>query len=75
MSDPIKLPPIPNSVVEAYNQIKTFEPVIKSCCRCKDEEERTLRDQVEITEIEAAPFHEEDRAKDFAQRLKRSWFD
>ena len=70
MSDPIKLPPIPNSVVEAYNQIKTFEPVIKAVAAAKDEEERTLKDQVEITEIEAAPFHEEDRAKDFAQRLK-----
>ena len=64
MSDPIKLPPIPNSVVEAYNQIKTFEPVIKAVAAAKDEEERTLKDQVEITEIEAAPFHEEDRAKE-----------
>ena len=46
MSDPIKLPPIPNSVVEAYNQIKTFEPVIKAVAAAKDEEERTLKDQV-----------------------------
>ena len=30
-------------VVEAYNQIKTFEPVIKAVAAAKDEEERTLR--------------------------------
>ncbi len=70
MAEEIKLPPLPNQVVEAFNQIKTFEPVIKAIAAAKDEQERTLKDQVEITEIEAAPFHEETRAKDFARRLQ-----
>ncbi len=44
MSDPIKLPPIPNSVVEAYNQIKTFEPVIKKAvAAARDEEEKNAQ--------------------------------
>lgn len=70
MAEEIKLPPLPNQVIEAFNQIKTFEPVIKAIAAAKDEQERTLKDQVEITEIEAAPFHEETRAKDFARRLQ-----
>ncbi|MCD8339455.1 MAG: M20/M25/M40 family metallo-hydrolase [Burkholderiales bacterium] len=69
MSAPIKLPPLPNKVIEAFNEIKTYEPVIDGLKKAKEEQEHTLKEQVELTEIESAPFHEENRAKAYAAKL------
>ncbi len=69
MSAAIKLPPLPNKVIEAFNQIKTYPPVVDALKKAKEEQEHTLKEQVELTEIESAPFHEEARGKAYAAKL------
>ncbi len=71
MSEALKLPPLPSEVVETLNLIQSFQPVVNGLRTAKEEQERTLKDQVELTEIEAAPFHEEKRAEFFAERLRQ----
>lgn len=64
-------PPPVNAATEAAFAKLTVHPAVKQALDfIKAEDERTLKDQVELTEIPAPPFKEATRAAEYAKRLK-----
>ena len=73
---------------ESIEKLSTNSKIKKAFKYIIDIEEKTMKNLIELTEIEAPPFKEEKRAKEFAERLKlagienqnfsghslRSWF-
>lgn len=69
-AQPVELPPLKACVQEKIDILAAHETV-KACVEAiKRDDEKTLADQIAITEVEAPPFHEEERAKYFAARLE-----
>lgn len=75
MSDsmPAQIPPLPelpSNVLEVFKKLDEA-PVIKDALKqMKADEQLTVEDQIALTEVEAPPFHEEERGKFFAEKLK-----
>ncbi len=70
MSD-LNLPPIPSNVGETFKKLKS-NPVVAKCLKTfVDDLELTVKDQVMLTEVESAPFHEDNRGKVFAECLRK----
>lgn len=67
----VSLPPLPENVTKVFADLQQNAVVAAALKQAHDDEQLTLRDQIELTEIEAPPFHEEVRAKEFAERLKK----
>ena len=55
---------------ENIQKLSTNTKVKKAFKYIIDIEEKTMKNLIELTEIEAPPFKEEKRAKEFAERLK-----
>ena len=55
---------------ESIEKLSTNSKVKKAFKYIIDIEEKTMKNLIELTEIEAPPFKEEKRAKEFAERLK-----
>lgn len=65
-----RLAPIPQPVLDVFDKLSSNQAVSDAITQAQTDEQLTLRDQIELTEIEAPPFHEEVRAANFAERLK-----
>ena len=64
------LPPI-QAHVQAAADVLNANPIVQECLQAlKRDEKVTLADQIAITEIEAPPFHEEERGKDLMRRFQ-----
>jgi tripeptide aminopeptidase len=68
-SDPLKAP-IGAEVEGAFAKLNAHDGVKKALAFIKDDDERTLKDQIELTEIPAPPFKEAVRAAEYQKRLK-----
>ena len=55
---------------ESIEKLSANSKVKKAFKYIIDIEEKTMKNLIELTEIEAPPFKEEKRAKEFAERLK-----
>jgi tripeptide aminopeptidase len=63
-------PPINGATEAAFGQLGAHAGVKKALDFIKADDERTLKDQIELTEIPAPPFKESVRAADYLKRLK-----
>lgn len=64
------LPPIPPTTATAMKKIAALPQVQKALAAILRDDELTLKDQIEITEIPAPPFKESVRAADLLKRFK-----
>ena len=67
---PLEMPPVLAHVQAAVDKLTACETIKAAIEAVKRDDEKTLADQIAITEVEAPPFHEEVRAKDFVRRLE-----
>ena len=67
--DPLKAP-ISAEVESAFGKLLAHDGVKKALEFIKADDERTLKDQIELTEIPAPPFKEAARAAEYQKRLK-----
>ena len=67
---PLEMPPVLAHVQAAVDKLAACETIKAAIEAVKRDDEKTLADQIAITEVEAPPFHEEVRAKDFVRRLE-----
>ena len=67
---PVELPPVLAHVQAVVDTLMAQEVVAGALDAIKRDDEKTLADQIALTEVEAPPFHEEERAKEFARRLE-----
>jgi tripeptide aminopeptidase len=65
--DPI---PVNTATEAAFSRLTTHAPVRQALDFLRADDERTLKDQVELTEIPAPPFKEAVRAAEYLKRLK-----
>lgn len=75
MSDsmPSKLPPLPelpSAVTEVFRKLKESSTIKEALKQIKLDEQLTIEDQIALTEVEAPPFHEDERGKFFAEKLR-----
>ena len=64
------LPPINPATEEAFAKLTAHAGVKQAVDFIKADDERTLKDQIELTEIPAPPFKEAVRAAEYQKRLK-----
>lgn len=64
-------PVIGSTVEQTYKALIADERVSRALAAIKDDDERTLREQIEIAQIPAPPFKEQVRARDFQQRFEK----
>ena len=64
------LPPINPATEEAFAKLTAYAGVKQAVDFIKADDERTLKDQIELTEIPAPPFKEAVRAAEYQKRLK-----
>lgn len=64
-------PPIASKVEDTYKALMTDQRVTRALAAIKADDEKTLREQIEIAQIPAPPFKEQVRARDYQQRLEK----
>lgn len=64
------LPPIQAAVQSCIEKLAGNEVVKEALANIERDADKTLRDQIAITEIPAPPFHEEKRGEDLMRRFK-----
>ena len=67
-------PPISNPVESAFQRLLAAPAVKSALAAIEADDERTLREQIELTEIPAPPFKEAVRAAEYAKRLRALGF-
>lgn len=67
---PLEMPPLLSHVQAAVDALAACETVKAAIEAVKRDDEKTIADQVAITEVEAPPFHEDVRAKEMARRFE-----
>ena len=67
---PKELAPVLPQYSAAREALMGNETVQKALAAIKRDEQLTIADQIAITEIEAPPFHEENRGTDLIRRFK-----
>ena len=67
---PLEMPPLQAHVQAAVDKLTACETIKAAIEAVKRDDEKTLADQIAITEVEAPPFHEEVRAKDMVRRFE-----
>ena len=67
---PLEMPPLQAHVQAAVDKLTACETIKAAIDAVKRDDEKTLADQIAITEVEAPPFHEEVRAKDMVRRFE-----
>ena len=70
MVDPKQLPAVHADVTAAAQKLSATPAVMAALADLKRDEALTLADQIAITEVEAPPFHEENRGKDMMRRFR-----
>jgi tripeptide aminopeptidase len=73
-SAPQAVPPIAANVEAVFQQLGANAQVKSALAAIEADDERTLRDQIELTEIPAPPFKETKRAEEYAKRLRAIGF-
>ena len=68
------LPPIGSATEDAFAKLTAHAGVKQAVDFIKADDERTLKDQIELTEIPAPPFKEAVRAADYLKRFKALGF-
>jgi tripeptide aminopeptidase len=68
------LPPISAETETAFSQLLAHSGVKQALDFLKSDDERTLKDQIELTEIPSPPFKEAVRAADYLKRMKALGF-
>ena len=66
----VALPPLNAATEDAFVRLTAHASVKQAVEFIKSDDERTLKDQIELTEIPAPPFKESVRAADYQKRLK-----
>ena len=64
------LPPINATTETAFAALMAHDGVKQAIDFVKSDDERTLKEQIELTEVPSPPFKESVRALDFQKRLK-----
>lgn len=67
---PLEMPPLQAHVQAAVDKLTASETIKAAIEAAKRDDEKTLADQIAITEVEAPPFHEDVRAKDMVRRFE-----
>ena len=67
---PLEMPPLQAHVQAAVDKLTASETIKAAIEAVKRDDEKTLVDQIAITEVEAPPFHEDVRAKDMVRRFE-----
>ena len=67
---PLEMPPVVAHVQAAVDKLAACETIKAAIEAVKRDDEKTLADQIAITEVEAPPLHEKVRAKDSVRRLE-----
>ncbi len=67
---PLEMPPLQAHVQAAVDKLTASETIKVAIEAVKRDDEKTLADQIAITEVEAPPFHEDVRAKDMVRRFE-----
>ena len=67
---PLEMPPLQAHVQAAVDKLTASETIKAAIEAVKRDDEKTLADQIAITEAEAPPFHEDVRAKDMVRRFE-----
>lgn len=71
MTDPQQLAPVLAPVTEAMQTLQAQSVVQEALEAIRRDEKLTLQDQIEITEIEAPPFHEKVRGENLMERFRQ----
>ena len=64
------IPPVTARSTDVMRQIVALPPVKSALAAIQRDDELTLKEQIELNEIEAPPFKEQKRAADFLRRLR-----
>ena len=64
------IPPVTARATDVMRQIVALPPVKSALAAIQRDDELTLKEQIELNEIEAPPFKEQKRAADFLRRLR-----
>ena len=67
--DPKQLAPVLSNVTASADKLAACPTVKEALAAILRDEKITLADQIAITEVEAPPFHEDERAKDLISHL------
>ena len=67
---PLEMPPLQAHVQATVDKLTASETIKAAIEAVKRDDEKTLADQIAITEVEAPPFHEDVRAKDMVRRFE-----
>lgn len=67
-------PPIAAPVDAAFHRLLAAPAIVSALATIEADDERTLREQIELTEIPAPPFKEAARAAEYAKRLRALGF-
>ena len=67
---PLEMPPLQAHGQAAVDKLTASETIKAAIEAVKRDDEKTLADQIAITEVEAPPFHEDVRAKDMVRRFE-----
>ena len=67
---PLEMRPLQAHVQAAVDKLTASETIKAAIEAVKRDDEKTLADQIAITEVEAPPFHEDVRAKDMVRRFE-----
>lgn len=68
--DPKQLAPVLSNVAASADKLAACPTVKEALAAILRDEKITLADQIAITEVEAPPFHEDERAKDLMRRFQ-----
>ena len=68
--DPKQLAPVLSNVTASADKLAACPTVKEALAAILRDEKITLADQIAITEVEAPPFHEDERAKDLVRRFQ-----
>lgn len=68
--DPKQLAPVLSNVTASADKLAACPTVKEALAAILRDEKITLADQIAITEVEAPPFHEDERAKDLMRRFQ-----
>lgn len=64
------IPPVGTAATQVLQRLAAHAPVKTALAAMERDDALTLKDQIELNEIEAPPFKEQKRAADFLRRLK-----
>jgi tripeptide aminopeptidase len=67
-------PAISNAVEQTFRRVSASPAIVSALAKIEADDEQTLRDQIELTEIPAPPFKEAQRAAEYLRRFQALGF-